>query len=96
MDDGQPCPDRHDGMAVVGVRPSTPRPGAAAAATDMAWRCVLIRNHERGAGTPIRAPGMYDTGTVSGAERARRRHHDPGLAPWRMDAHRSRAWAARW
>lgn len=66
MDDGQPCPDRHDGMAVVGVR--HPRHGRGSKGHRHGLEYVLIRNHERGAGTPIQAPGMYDTGTVSGTQ----------------------------
>jgi hypothetical protein len=66
MDDGQPCPDRHDGMAVVGVR--HPRHGRTSKGRGHGLEYVLIRNHERGAGAPIRAPGMYDTGTVSGSD----------------------------
>jgi secreted PhoX family phosphatase len=63
MDDGQPCPDRHDGMAVVSVR----KPGwkNRGRGHGLGLEYVLIRNHERGAGTPIQAPGMYDTGIVS-------------------------------
>lgn len=65
MDDGQPCPDRHDGMAVL---PLTQRshsrfePRSSNRARGPAY--VLVRNHERGAGTPILAPGMYDTGQL--------------------------------
>lgn len=65
MDDGQPCPGRHDGMAVMtgygrGRAPMVLRGRGRGA------EMVLIRNHEVGAGTPIRAPGMYDTGDIGG------------------------------
>src|SRR5690606_8286080 len=53
MDDGQPVPDRHDGMAVL----QSARPGGGA-------DTVIIRNHERGIGTAIQAPGMYDTARI--------------------------------
>jgi secreted PhoX family phosphatase len=66
MDDGQPAPDRPDGMAVVGFRlprheelHGHRRPGL-----------VLIRNHERSATTPINAPAVYDTGDLGGGLRA--------------------------
>lgn len=66
MDDGQVCPDRHDGMAVVATHRGAQHPhGRGHGRSEL----ILIRNHERGAGsTPIRAPGMYDTGTVSGGQ----------------------------
>ena len=64
MDDGQPCPDRHDGMAVVGVRQARRR------GRPFGLEYVLIRNHERGAAASIRAPGMYDTGLVDGVNQA--------------------------
>ncbi|TQU97725.1 alkaline phosphatase PhoX, partial [Xanthomonas perforans] len=67
MDDGQPCPDRHDGMAVVGLRRPDWRPGSDPL---RGLEYVLIRNHERGAGNPFRAPAMYDTGIVSGTQQA--------------------------
>ncbi|MBB3778748.1 hypothetical protein FHY16_001491 [Xanthomonas campestris] len=67
MDDGQPCPDRHDGMAVVGLRRPDWRPGSDPL---RGLEYVLIRNHERGAATPFRAPAMYDTGLVSGTQLA--------------------------
>lgn len=63
MDDGQPCPGRHDGMAVVRHGHGPRHLGNAGRGPEM----VLVRNHEIGAtGTPIRAPGMYDTGDVGG------------------------------
>ncbi len=55
MDDGQPCPDRHDDMAVVGLRRPDWRPGGDPL---RGLEYVLIRNHERGAGSPFRAPAM--------------------------------------
>ncbi|QGW64496.1 DUF839 domain-containing protein [Lysobacter soli] len=73
MSDGQPCPDRHDGMAVVAVR----KPGRGRFDRDgrgnghgHGHELVLIRNHERGGATPINAPGMYDTGDIGGGQRA--------------------------
>lgn len=62
MDDGQPCPGRHDGMAVMH---SNPRVGV-----SRGNELVLVRNHEVGAGTPIRAAGMYDTGDIGNGARA--------------------------
>lgn len=61
MVDGRPGPDRHDGMAVMqrhhGLDRDLRRDRHGPA-------LVLIRNHEVGAGTPIQAPGMYDTGDI--------------------------------
>lgn len=51
MDDGQPCPGNHDGMAVVGGNPD---------ADD--W--LLVRNHEKWDGAPFAAPATYDRGTM--------------------------------
>ncbi|RPE76978.1 alkaline phosphatase PhoX [Vulcaniibacterium tengchongense] len=69
MRDGQPCPDRHDGMAVVGVR--HPRHGAGHGhGHGRGYELVLIRNHERGGAAPIQAPGMYDRGDIGGGQRA--------------------------
>lgn len=69
MDNGQPCPDKHDGTAVVGFRrPHGDRFGRRddrQHGTEM----VLIRNHERGASAPINAPAMYDTGDIGGGLR---------------------------
>jgi uncharacterized protein len=65
MDDGQPCPDRHDGMGVI-----------AAQAVGSALEVVLVRNHER-AITPdtIAAPRIYNAGRIRvlGAEALRGR-----------------------
>ncbi len=64
--DGTPCPGSHDGMAVMlqdRVR-GRPRPGPDDG-RGHPREVVLIRNHERGTGTPIAAPGMYDTGLIS-------------------------------
>jgi secreted PhoX family phosphatase len=66
MADGQPVPPRHDGMAVMvaqglalGVERNGRGQGHGPAMT-------LIRNHEVGASAaPIRAPGIYDAGTIS-------------------------------
>ena len=58
MLDGRPCPDRHDGMAVVTTRRTT-----------RGDEHVLIRNHERALGSAssmIAAPGRYDGGTIDG------------------------------
>ncbi|WP_425612293.1 alkaline phosphatase PhoX [Xanthomonas nasturtii] len=54
MDDGQPCPDRHDGMAVVGLRRPDWRPGSDPLRT---LEYVLTRNHERAAGQPVPRTG---------------------------------------
>lgn len=64
MDNGEPCPDRHDGMAMM----ARPGPGARgpAAGRGRGPEMVLVRNHERGLGAPIRAAGMYDTGDIGG------------------------------
>lgn len=69
MSDGQPSPDRHDGMAVMQGR------GHAFGLANgrghgRGAELVLIRNHERGAESPIRAPGMYDTGDLGGGQSA--------------------------
>ncbi|GAB2511758.1 alkaline phosphatase PhoX [Lysobacter humi (ex Lee et al. 2017)] len=66
MADGQPCPGRHDGMAVMRV------PGSMGAARGRGRgpSIVLVRNHEIGAGTPFNAPAMYDTGDLGGGQRA--------------------------
>jgi uncharacterized protein len=53
MTNGQPCPGRHDAMAVVRTRFG--RGGA---------ELVLVRNHEIGAGTLIGAAAQYDKATV--------------------------------
>ncbi len=58
MLDGRPCPDRHDGMAVVTTRK-----------TSRGDEHVLIRNHERALGptsSMIAAQGHYDRGTIGG------------------------------
>lgn len=72
MDDGQPCPDRHDGMAVVATRIARPGRGHGYGRGhghgQGGLEYVLIRNHERGAAAPIQAPGMYDTGLVDGSQ----------------------------
>ncbi|MCL1633133.1 DUF839 domain-containing protein [Luteimonas sp. SX5] len=68
MGNGQPCPDKHDGMAVVGFRRPRGdrfgRRGDRVRGTEM----VLIRNHERGGAAPIDAPAMYDTGDIGGGQ----------------------------
>lgn len=72
MDDGRPCPGRHDGMAVMrGGRGRGHRGGHGHGhGRGRGREMVLIRNHEVGTGTPIRAPGMYDEGDFGGGERA--------------------------
>lgn len=71
MSDGQPTPDRHDGMAVMR------RAGRYGFHFDHERHCrgrgpamVLIRNHERGATSPIDAPAVYDSGDVQPGARA--------------------------
>lgn len=66
--DGQPCPDRHDGMAVMHTgRGHAYGVGRNGRGNGRGPELVLIRNHERGAvSDPISAPGMYDTGDVGG------------------------------
>ncbi|PYE83970.1 PhoX family protein [Pseudoroseicyclus aestuarii] len=57
MDDGNPTPFEHDGMGVVGSR-----------MVDGEQEITLIRNHEstvRPMAGLIRAPGLYDTATLS-------------------------------
>jgi secreted PhoX family phosphatase len=50
MDNGQPCPGSHDGMAVI-------QSHGRGASVDV----VLVRNHERGqSASPILAPAVYD------------------------------------
>jgi len=73
MADGQPCPDRHDGMAVVGRtfgRQPRGSGGRGGPAIGAGLNMVLIRNHERGAVTPFDAPGMYDTGDLGNGARS--------------------------
>jgi len=67
MDDGQACPDRHDGMAVVLANPGNGTGLARGRGQGHGPELVLVRNHERGDATPFNAPAMYDTGTTSGA-----------------------------
>ncbi len=55
MNDGQPCPSNHDGMAVV-----------ASYGRGNSVDVVLVRNHERGqSANLIQAPAMYDTAASS-------------------------------
>ncbi len=68
MADGQRCPDRHDGMAVMpigrGHGHGLARHGRG---KGRGPELVLIRNHERGGvSDPIAAPAVYDTGDVGG------------------------------
>ena len=67
MDDGQPCPDRHDGTAVVGIRRPGHRQHGRGHGPHNGPELVLVRNHERGGATPINAPGMYDHGDIGGS-----------------------------
>lgn len=62
MDDGQPCPRAHDGMAVMRRNPRI--------AFARGHELVLVRNHEVGAGTPIAAAGVYDSGDIGNGARA--------------------------
>jgi secreted PhoX family phosphatase len=71
MRDGHPTPDRHDGMAVMRGQ------GRFGFHFDHEHFCggggpaiVLIRNHERGAGTLIQAPSVYDRGDIGGGNGA--------------------------
>ena len=66
MADGLPCPDRHDGMAVMQTPGRAYGVGRNGRGNGTGPELVLVRNHEVGGGAPIRAPGMYDTGTFSG------------------------------
>ena len=72
MADGQPCPDRHDGMAVMATgRGHAHGVGRNGRGHGRGPELVLIRNHERGAvSNPIGAPGVYDTGDVGGGNLA--------------------------
>ena len=55
MNNGQPCPSNHDGMAVI-----------ASYGRGNSVDVVLVRNHERGQSTGlIQAPAMYDTASSS-------------------------------
>lgn len=64
MDDGNPTPSNHDGMAVMQRSPSLRNGRGLGRGPEL----VLVRNHERGATTtPIQAPGVYDAGTVNAA-----------------------------
>lgn len=59
MANGKPTPGSHDGMGVVASR-----------TVGRSTELVLVRNHERGTGSDssfFGAPGVYDTGTSSGA-----------------------------
>jgi Bacterial protein of unknown function (DUF839) len=54
MADGEPCPDRHDGMGVVVSRK-----------VGQSTELVLVRNHERGlTDAPIAAPHLYNKGKL--------------------------------
>ncbi|MDQ3206764.1 MAG: PhoX family protein [Pseudomonadota bacterium] len=71
MDNGQPCPDRHDGMAMMRGSARGRGRGRDADRDHARGRgrgpeMVLVRNHERGLASPIQAPGMYDTGDING------------------------------
>jgi secreted PhoX family phosphatase len=59
MPNGQPTPDLHDGMGVVGA---LRRDGA----TDV----TLVRNHERAFAAPIAAPACYDGVVPTGQQNA--------------------------
>ena len=66
MDDGQACPDRHDGMAVLLANQGNSAGLARGRGQGHGPELVLIRNHERGDTPHILAPAMYDTGTTHG------------------------------
>lgn len=68
MSDGQPCPGRHDGMAVMRTPGQAHGLGRNGRGHGRGPELVLIRNHENGTGTPIRAPGMYDQGIFGGRD----------------------------
>lgn len=55
MSNGEPTPAAHDGMGVV-----------SSLRRDDETELVLVRNHERAIGTPIRAPARYDAASPSG------------------------------
>lgn len=55
MTNGQPTPDRHDGMGVI-----------AAMRRNAEDELVLVRNHEREFASPIAAPRRYDTVVPAG------------------------------
>lgn len=64
MADGSFCPSSHDGMAVMlQGRGHAHGLGRNGRGKGRGPELVLIRNHERGTGTPISAPGMYDIGS---------------------------------
>ena len=67
MEDGQACPGRHDGMAMM-TGPG--RSGLHAVRRGRGPEMALIRNHEVGGGTPILAPAMYDTGDLGNGQTA--------------------------
>lgn len=61
MDDGQPCPGSHDGMAVLRLtKDSRSRFDLGDRSRAQGPAFVLVRNHERGVGDLIQAPGVYD------------------------------------
>lgn len=67
MDDGQACPDRHDGMAVILANPGNGLGLSNGRGHGNGPELVLVRNHERSNTALINAPAMYDTGTTNGA-----------------------------
>lgn len=70
MDDGQRCPDRHDGMGLM-RSPGHALGVGRGRGNGRGPELVLVRNHERGGvSAPIQAPGMYDTGDIGNGQRA--------------------------
>lgn len=63
MQDGNPVPPRHDGMAVLGMQDGPDGP-----------ELILVRNHENGIGRLIQAPAQYDSVLVD----RRREYGQPG------------------
>jgi secreted PhoX family phosphatase len=56
MANGEPAPDSHDGMGVIASR-----------GEGESLEVMLVRNHERALGIPIRAPARYDAAELSGS-----------------------------
>jgi uncharacterized protein len=71
MLNGQPTPDRHDGMAVMRSRAGCFfDPRHVDRGRNRGPAMVLIRNHERGGGSQIAASAIYDTGDIGGGARS--------------------------
>ena len=91
MSDGQPCPDRHDGMAVVGLRKPGRGPRDNGRGHGNGHELVLIRNHERGGADPDQRTGRLRQRRHRRRPACRRRHHHPHLPQRRMAQHRSQS-----